>query len=257
MMGLDPTEGLTGWNRAMRLQGDEKIDNGVCEIFRIDALKLPVLKDGKPVIDPYTREPSFVWRDLQVAEFAAPIDAVEIARVANVLGRIYAGEDEDQCQLIYESWPGPGMLTTQELLRLGYANLWRWEYIDDRAAEQTQSIGWRSSNTTQRWLWTRSRRHLMERRAKIRSPWLLGEYRDAVKDPDKMRAKAAYGSHDDRLMAANLCFWGGHQWTYDVERTSELVTETAVVDWQQRAPVLGEEHMSYRDAWAAAVDGWD
>ncbi len=192
-----------------------------------------------------------------MAEYAAPVDAVEAARVVNVLGRIYAGDAEDQCELIYESWPGPGVLTTQELLRLGYANLWQWEYIADSIAEPTGRFGWRSSLQTQRLLWTRARRHLMGRHAKILSPWLLAEYRDAVIDVDKMRAMAAYGSHDDRVQAASMNFWGAHRWVYDPERTDEPVTETAEVDWQRRAPVLGEDWASPREVWANAVDNWE
>jgi len=256
MMGGDPTVGITGWSRALRTEGDHKVDNGALEVFRVDAIKLLFFgKDGQPEIDPQTKAQRWIYRDLQVAEYAAPVDAVELARVANLLGRIYAGDAEDQCEFIYEAYPGPGMLTTQELLRLGYGNLWMWEYIDS-AAEQTNRVGWRSSRESQKLLWYRSRRHLMERRAKIVSPYLVSEYSNAVIDVDKMRAKAAYGSHDDRLQAANMCFWAGHRWTYDAERTNEPVTDKPEVDWQHRAPVLGE-YKSYRDAWAEAVDGWD
>lgn len=256
IMSCDPTVGITGWHRGIRTDGDHKIDNGAIEIFRVDAIKLPVYKNGKPEIDHLTKVPKFIMRDLQVAEFAAPIDAVEIARVANMLGRIYAGEEDDQCEFIFESYPGPGMLTLQELLRLGYGNLWQWEKIADNVAEQTSHIGWYSGRETQKILWYRSRRHLMERRALLRSPWLVAEYANAVIDVEKMRARAAYGYHDDRIQAANMAFWAGHKWTQEPERTNELVTSSAVVEWQNQAPVLGE-YRSYRDVWASVMDGWE
>lgn len=257
IMGHDPTVGITGWSRATRTDGDRKTDNGAIEIFRVDAFKDIVRKpDGSPDIDPATKQPRFFYRDLQVAEFFAPIDPVESARMCNLLGRIYAGNQEDQCELIYESYPGPGMLTTQELMRLGYTNLWMWEVFANTVAEETSQIGWRSSRETQKVLWYRARRHLMERRVIVQSPWLLAEYANAVIDIDKMRAMAAYGFHDDLMQAANMAMWAGHKWNYDPERVSEPVLSKPAIDWQNQAPVLGER-VSYKDAWADAVDNWD
>lgn len=257
IMGCDPTVGITGWNRGLRVDADHTTDNGAIEIFRVDARKVPIFRsDGSPDIDPASKVQRYYHQDIQVAEYAAPIDAVEIARVANLLGRIYAGNEEDQCEFIFESYPGPGMLTNQELLRLGYGNLWQWETIGGGVAETTTHIGWRSWGESQRMLWYRSRRHLMEERALIQSPFLLNEYANAVIDIEKMRALAAYGNHDDRLQAANMCFWAGHKWTYDTERTAEPVTQMAEVEWQRMAPGLNETR-SFRDAWADAVDGWD
>lgn len=257
IMGCDPTVGITGWRRDLRTDGDHKTDNAAIEIFRVDGIEVQSLdENGKPVIDPITKLPKTYYRDVQVAEYAAPIDAVEVARLCNFLGRIYCGGEEDQCLLIYESYPGPGMLTTQELLRLGYGNLWHWEFFADSVAEETNRIGWRSSHESQKVLWYRARRHLMESRAKIYSRWLHEEYCSAVIDVEKMRARAAYGSHDDRIQAASMCFWAGHGWSYNVERTTEPVTSTPVVDWQTYAPVLGE-HRTYREAWSEAVEGWD
>jgi hypothetical protein len=255
IMGGDPTVGITGWQRHLRVDGDEKTDNAAIEIFRVDAIKMPLLKNGAPDIDPLTKVQRFIYRDLQVCEFAAPVDSVEMARIANMLGRIYAGTEEDQCEFIFESYPGPGILTTQELLRLGYANLWYWETIADSVAEPTRSIGWHSNSNTQKILWYRSRRHLMERRAKISSPYLLAEYSNAVIDIEKMRARAAYGAKDDRIQAANLCYWAGHKWAYDPERTEEPVTDKPFVEHQNYAPTLGE-YRSYREQWIDAVDNW-
>lgn len=260
IMSCDPTQGITGWSRGTRTDGDHKTDNAAVEIFEVDGQRDPIWRtaeDGARVldIDPVTKRQRYLYRDVQVAEFAAPCDAVEIARVLNVLGRIYAGEAEDQCELIYEAWPGPGMLTTQELLRLGYGNLWMWEYID-AAAEETNRPGWRSTRESQKLLWYRARRHLMNRQTVIRSRWLLDEYVNAEIDMDKMRARAAYGYHDDRFQAANMAFWAGHSWTYEVERTSEPVTTSVVTDFQHVAPTLGE-FQSYADWRSNATADWD
>lgn len=257
ILGLDPSVGITNWTRAGRTDNDHRTDNGAIEIFRVDAFRLPVLdSEGKPVIDPQTKQPRYITQDLQVAEYAAPVDAVEIARVANILGRIYGGDGMDsQCELILEVYPGPGMLTIQELLRLGYTNLWQWEYLDG-VVEQTSRIGWRSNQQTQRLLWFRARHHLMGRQVIVRSKALLEEYSNAVVDVDLARAKAAYGSHDDRIQAASMAFWAGHSWAYDVESTVETVSESPVHEAQRQAPVLGD-YRSYKDQWTDAVEGWD
>jgi hypothetical protein len=260
IMGMDPTEGVTGWTRGTRVDGDHKTDNGVIEVFKVDGDFDLLYKESNgvriPDMDPATKRQKRRYKDVQVAEFAAPCDAVEIARVANVLGRIYAGEEGDQCTLIWEAWPGPGLLTTQELLRLGYGNTWMWEYIDS-VAEETNRMGWRSTPTSQRMLWYRSRRHLMEKRADIKSMFLLEELSNAEIDSSKMRARAAYGYHDDRMQAANMCFWAGHRWTYDVDRTDEQVTTTPEPqDYQRFAPTL-DDHKSFADWKSEQLADWD
>jgi hypothetical protein len=259
IMGLDSAEGITGWTRGTRADGDHKTDNGVIEVFRPDGVAEPLFiqEGGKkiPDIDPITKRQRMLYRDVQVAEFAAPCDAVEIARVANVIGRIYAGDEEDQCELIWESWPGCGILVTQELLRLNYGNLWHWEYIDS-VAEETNRLGWRSTRESQKILWYRSRRHLMNRKAIIRSKYLLDEYSNAEIDLDKMRARAAYGYHDDRFQAANMCFWAGHKWTYEVDSSHIEVRDSPLVDYQRSALTL-DDYESFGDWRARVVAEWD
>jgi hypothetical protein len=264
IMGMDPTQGITGWSRATRNPEDKKIDNGAIEVFQVDARRTQIMKEvpnpagrGKIMVPDLDerKQPKYLYKDLQVAEFAAPCDAVELAQIANIIGRIYAGAEEDQCELIWESWPGPGILTTQELLRLGYGNLWMWEYIDS-VAEETNRMGWRSTRESQKLLWYRSRRHLMNKQAIIRSRHLLSEYANAEIDMDKMRARAAYGFHDDRFQAANMCFWAGHSWCYDVERTDERVTTSPQQDYQRMAPDFNN-FQSYSDWKQACCDAME
>lgn len=257
ILGMDSSEGITGWSRATRTEDDHKVDNGVIEVFKIAGQRIPMFKEDVngqriPDIDPITKQQRIHYRDVQVAEFAAPCDAVEIARIANIIGRIYAQDDEDQAELIWEAWPGCGMLTTQELLRLGYGNLWHWEYISD-IAEKTDRLGWRSNRESMKLLWYRTRRHLMQRNVVVRSKWLRSEYADAEIDMDKMRARASYGAHDDRFMAANFALWAGNRWTYELESEHQTVSETqGVRDFQNMAPVLGEDAQTF-DEWRQSV----
>lgn len=260
VMGLDPTQGITGWTRGSRTDGDHKTDNGAIEIFKVDGAYelLWKVENGVRVadIDVNTKKQKRLYRDLQVCEFASPCDAVEIAKITNALGRIYAGSEDDQCELIWEAWPGPGILTTQELLRLGYGNLWMWEYIDS-VAEATNRMGWRSSRETQKMLWYRARRHLMNRQVVIQSRFLLDEYASAEIDIDKMRARAAYGYHDDRFQAANMAMWCAHKWTVDTERTDEQVTTSLVsTDYQHYAPSL-DDYVSFSQWKEDATADWE
>lgn len=260
IMSCDAAEGITGWTRGFRTDGDHKKDNSAIEIFKVDGAKKYLYKEvnGQQIedINPNTKEQRFIYQDVQVGEYAAPNDAVEIARIANLLGRIYCGNAEEQCKFIWEAWPGVGLLATQEILRLQYQNIWYWQYFD-REAEETNAPGWRSTATSQRLLWYRARRHILSDRAVIRSKWLLGEYASAEVDLTKMRARAAYGYHDDRFQAANMAFWAAHEWSYDAERLDDPVTETPVLDFQKYAPTLDGNGMTYKDWRENALSDWE
>ncbi len=270
IVGMDASEGITGWSRGTRTDDDYKTDNGVVEVFEIDGAKELLWDEVEehkqdrrhpgqrtkriPLIDKHTRQQAVNYRDVQVAEFAAPCDAVEIARIANVVGRLYRGSEEDEAELIWEAFPGCGMLTTQELLRLGYSNLWHWEYITD-VAEETNRLGWRSGRESMKILWYRARRHLMQRKAVIRSKWLLDELSGAEIDMNKMRARAAYGMHDDRMWASAFCWWAGHEWTYAEDSKEPVMESEEPLDFQKYAPGLDED-VSYSDWRSTACDGW-
>lgn len=261
VMAHDPTVGVTGWTRATRTSGDHKTDNGAIEIFRLDGRAEPQFRlvDGQkvPDIDPTTQQQRILYRDVQVAEYFAPCDAVESARICNILGRIYHGLEDDMCEFIWEAYPGPGLLTTQEMIRLGYGNLWHWQHID-REAQDTNQLGWHSGRESQRTLWYRSRRHLLNRQVLIRSQFLVAEYSNAEIDLEKMRARAASGYHDDLFQAANMAFWAGHKWTYDIERVEQKVTTVAVMDYQRYAPTLDDGgYQSYNEWREAATADWE
>ncbi len=105
-MGIDVAYGRTGWNRYNRSKRDK--DNGAIEVFRIGKMGAP---------------------DMQVAEYVAPVDPFELGDIANLMGRLYSGTEEDQCRVIGESTPGPGFGTLQRMLELGYTNHFIWEYF--------------------------------------------------------------------------------------------------------------------------------
>lgn len=226
VMGIDPTVGRTNWNRYARVREDAKTDNGAIEVVRVG-------RNGQP--------------DVQVAEYAAPVDAFELGFIANVIGRLYAGTEDDQCKCIIEIYPGPGGMTLQQMLQLGYTNHFRWEYYGDSVAAPTKSMGWHASPKTNRDLWVKASRHLNLKNAVPNSPWLVEEYADCRMDPVKEYGQNPNG-HDDRVRAFNLAIWLANGWSINVERTQENVrTNTEPVDWANSDASIEEIHAAYND----------
>lgn len=225
-MGVDPSVGRTGWNRYQRSEADEQTDNGVVEIVRVG-------KNGGP--------------DVQVAEYAAPVDAFELGDIANIMGRMYAGIEEDQCQCIIEV-TGPGGMTLQRMLELGYTNHFRWEYYGDSPAQQTRALafGWHATNRTNRDLWIKAARHITLGNVSIKSPWLAEEYADCSFNVDKGWGENP-GGHDDRVRAFNLAIWLANGWSTSVERRPEKVSVGPPVNWQASDMSMDEIQEQWQD----------
>lgn len=239
VMGIDPTVGIVGWNRELRTRDDYRTDNGAIVVIAVG-------RNGKP--------------DRQVAEYAAPIDPEDLADVADCLGRLYAGNDENgECLCIIEVYPGPGLLTQRKMINhLGYSNMFVWKYLDSLAARPTQSLGWQSSPKSVRDLWIRGTRHITKGLITIRSPFLAEELSDCEADQLKMTAKASFGSHDDRARAALMAIWAAHDWSYQVEldtpvtvsegnqnrnwQSSDISYDKMKEAWEERWDQLSEEY---------------
>ena len=243
IMGIDPTMGRTGWNRANRVQDDARINLGSIEVIRLG--RQIVLPDGS-----VSRTP-----DVQVVEYAAPVDPFELAYVANIIGRVYAGEDSDQCQCIIESYPGPGGMTSRQMIELGYVNLWQRQQYGGIQVNTTSQIGWHATQQTIRDLWAKSSRHINLKRVRIWSPWLVEEYADARLDVDLGYAVSASNEkgHGDRMRAFNLALWAGNRWDTEIERTQEEVTTSVKrPEWAHTAMTADE----IRDKWTDIIDGF-
>jgi len=226
VMGIDPTMGIPNWDRMLRTRDDITVDNGAITVLRIG-------QEPEP--------------DVQVAEYAAPIDPEDLGIVANALGRLYGGSNEDgQCLSIIEVYPGPGLQTLRKMITLGYTNQYVWTYLDALVPHpsRTGALGWTATAKSVTHLWVRGAKFIHRDRVTINSPWLIEEMRSAEMDPVKMSAKAAYGAHDDRLRALLLTLWAGHHWTMEVET--------------EREPVLaGEKVPSWQASDISAAKMWD
>lgn len=232
VMGIDPSFGITNWNRSARTQEDRKTNNGVIEVLRVGI-------NGQP--------------DRQVCEYAAPIDATELGALACLLGRVYHGQEEDGCKCIIEVFPGPGSLTLQEMIGRGYANFWHWEFYGNTAAQGTSAMGWNASPKTLRDLWAKSARHLNKQQAIVKSPWLAEEYADARWVAEKFYAENPNNDkgHGDRVRAFNLAIWAANGWSLSSERNPEPVKTTPKVqDYQASDMSWGE----IQESWGELLD---
>jgi hypothetical protein len=233
VMGVDPTFGITGWDRALRTQDDKRVHNGAIELIRVG--------NGLPGMDDFSP-------DVQVGEYAAPIDPEDLADVANLLGRLYSGRDEDgQSLSIVEVHPGPGLVTQRRLINThGYTNHFVWKTQDAMSPRQTAYLGWVASPRTVRDLWVRCRHHILKGGFEARSPWLVEEWQDAEGDVFWQHDKKYLAHHFDRTRAVNMALWAAHEWTFDVETKPSKVEEGGKrASWQ--ASDMSEEGLM--DAW--------
>jgi hypothetical protein len=205
VVSCDPAEGVTGWDRSIMNEDDQGYDNSVVQVWRVGQREVEVEDaDGKRTVQRRTAY-------YQCAEYAAPVDYVETARVINALGRLYAGSDpRGAAHCIIEVYPGPGGIVLRELVqRYGYVNLYQPRFSQNNAImpDQTRQMGFNSNVKTVRDLWILGKRSLDTGVAVVRSPWLLEEMRTT--EPIKFMqytSEAQSGFHDDRLRAAMLAF---------------------------------------------------
>ncbi len=234
VVSCDPSYGLAGWQRALRKEDDEKTDNCAIEVIRCGV--------GKQM-------------DVQVAEFAAPIDAEDAAGVVNFLGRMYAGaSEEDQALAIIEVQPGPGLLTQRELMnRFGYTNLFVWQHLDQLQIKQTQSYGWYSSRQSRQMLWIRGTRHINSKKVVLNSPWLVEEMTDCVLDNFlSFTARAQWGAHDDRVVALLMGIWAANEWSWEnAPEEAALPQNVNAPDWQRSDATFEDMEAAWNERFAA------
>ena len=229
VMGVDATKGIPNWDRRLRTQNDDRTDNGAIEIIRVGM-------EGQP--------------DRQVCEYAGPVDPEDLADIANALGRLYAGRnDDDQCLANIEVWPGPGWITAKKMIhQYGYTNMWIPRYVNTLQPQSARNvIGWQSNQRTMRDLWIKGTKHIASGLLTVHSPDLVDEFVDCETDPVKMTAKATFGHHDDRAIAMLLAVYAAHDWSSGMVETEKVeAVQGTVPEWQ--CSDISAEHL--HEAWA-------
>lgn len=238
VMGVDPCAGITGWDREHRTTDDLANDNGSIEVIRCG--------NGQEI------------PDVQVAEYAAPVDAEDLADVAALLGRMYCGNsDSGEALAIIEIWPGPGLLTQRRLMNhFNYQNFFRWEYLDTMVPKATNTFGWQSTPKTLHLLWTRYARHYRKGLLRIRTATLMDEMRGLQKAQGQPFPEAVGElARDDRVRAASMAVWAAHDWilaessteqqkvtsvsTEPEWQSSDCSSEDLYTSWEERFSNLG------------------
>lgn len=243
--GVDPTMGILGWNRLMRTDEEEKHDNAAIEVFRRGLWRQV---EGKPVKEP----------DVQVAEWVGPLDAEDLGYVCNFVGRMYAGNSEEQQALMaIEIAPGPGWLTQRVLAsQYGYERFPPWLVEGNNMIQRdTGKRGWISNVHTRRDLWIRGAGHIKRQKVVINSKHFVEEM--VACKPDNflgLTARAARsgvsGLNDDRVVAGLIALWFCNEWIIGQEPTEPAPrTDTATPDWQLSA-VSAEE---MQELWEARL----
>ena len=234
VVSLDPTVGRAGWTREFRTEADLDTDNACVEVFRAG-------RGGRP--------------DVQVAEYAAPVDAIDFAPIAATVGLLYGGSNEDGQALIIGEVTGPGAVTLRELIdHYNYSNLWQWTQWGSSQVKRTQNFWWYSSRSANKDLWMRGMHHIQKQKVVLHSKYLVEEMADCVSDIWNLIGEARYGRHDDRVMATLFNFWAMHDWSTREElEPMERPVETGAPKWEA-------SDMSYDDcisAWNQRVADMD
>lgn len=236
VVGCDPTVGKPGWNRWLRTDDDIAIDNGVVQVLR------------------RTRD-----KDIQVAEYAAPIDAIDIAPVANAIGRLYKGNAEDGMAPMIVEATGPGAVTIRELVdKFGYTNQFLWHYyagsMTPKAANSGDKIGWYSSRGANKDLWMRGVHHIHKGNVQIFSEHCIEEMADCLADAFTLIGEARHGRHDDRVFALLLALWLANGWSTGgidenepspVQQTEQLEAQESDMDYEEMVQSWNERVSEY------------
>jgi hypothetical protein len=222
--GVDPTMGILGWNRSLRTDEEENHDNAAIEVFRRG-----LWRDG-------VKQP-----DVQVAEWVGPLDAEDLGYVCNFVGRMFAGNSEEQQALMaIEIAPGPGWLTQRVLnSQYGYERFPPWLVEGSNMIQRdTGKRGWISNVHTRRDLWIRGAGHIKRQKVVINSKHLVEEM--VACKPDNFLALTARaqrsgttGLNDDRVVASLIALWFCNEWIIGAEPTEPTPRQdTAQPDWQ-------------------------
>lgn len=244
VVGVDVAQGISNWDRAM-VMDDEKTDNSAVEVWRLGVREEIIVDDSGQ--EKKIRVPT----DYQVAEYAAPVDYEACAAVVNALGRLYRGRGSmGVAHTIIEVYPGPGWMTEKTLIsKYGYLNFYTPKYINTLMPTTAgKGIGWTANYKNLQDLWILGTRHLNNRGAVLRSPWLLDEMKTTKPlSFTTHESEAESGKHDDRLRATMLAFWAAHDFSAQVKVEMETTVEKGAKAPSWQASDMSSDRLS--DEW--------
>lgn len=158
--------------------------------------------------------------DEQVAEFASPyVNSRDLWPIVLAIATWYSTPQNgklEQNRVVIEC-NGNGETVQHEIRKLGWWNFHPWEHYDNKRHAQSNKIGWFTNVRTRSMAVDTLVSSIRDGWLKIRSPWFVQEMQAFERDEGRQALRAAYGSHDDRLMscAFALCSSYIHEITTD------------------------------------------
>ena len=179
ILGVDSAEGVKG-------------DRSVCQVLLKGNMQHP---------------------DVQVAEFACDfLDPVDFAHIVAVIGKFYSDPDGSEafCTIETNNPAGASILNTLRT-KLDYTNLFIRKDYEKRENLYTTKLGWHTTRHNRGLIIARGLHALSYGDLVLNSPYLIDEMADFESNHDLAAAKAKKrGSHDDRVMALLIAYFGGH-----------------------------------------------
>jgi len=136
----------------------------------------------------------------QVAEWHGHVPPDQFGDVLALLGLYY-----NTALLAPESWPGPGSVTTQRLLDLGYRNVWQRPAGLRSNRTDDQLYGWETNVRTREKMLHNFAAAVRDFEVGLASKGLIEELKSFVYDEDNDMGPAN-GCFSDRVMAAGICW---------------------------------------------------
>ena len=226
----------------------------------------------------FMREASPMREPGQVAEFAhAYIKAMQLWPLVLAVGTYYSVRDpmmgkRRQTKLCIEC-RGNGEACQYELQKRGWSNFHVWKKYDNKRPTPDANANKIGIYTN---VWFRSQMMDMlltcveEEAIDLPSPYLIQELITLERDPGQQQAKAAYGAHDDRVMAIGFPMFSLHvgkppskqfsrrkvedRYAPGLEGEPEIPHPTwSEPDYARSAPAAAAPHLRQQGGLAAAV----
>jgi hypothetical protein len=197
-------------------------------------------------------------KDEQVAEYRGTISPLDLAKVVDMVGKIYTDKYEAlPAKVAVECNPGsPGIVTQNELQRRGYTHFYIWKRPLKMDGGWTNEYGWWTTNFTRPIMTETGVDYIKKGWLVINSPFTVEEMTSFVNtgaDKGKRHYGHAPGYHDDRIIALFIAVTVAH------ENDSRNIAEDRRRHYEMlMAPAEKvTEFQSTGESWEQSVQKWE
>lgn len=239
--GVDTTRGIESWQPDFTRTGDEDINNATISIIR-----------SSSVID------------TDVLEFAAPVTYKPLARLFNLLARVWVGRNANDGQVpTIVELNGDGMAFQEELIS-AYDFFNFYQHFDFTGADwkETNKYGWTSTPKSVRYLWSFFKSHITDHHYIPRSRHLVGELRNCTDDEiyvggmTRGTAPKKGGRHDDRVYSRAFAIWYANSWANPQPKPQRSQVPVVSSHGQKKLKLHQMDFRSPEEK-EAYLEGWD